>query len=69
MQQHAAGAMSRHTDGRVESPSVYRDRTEEWYYPQQDSNKRARFLLGMNETAPPGESESSLKYYGMGDVR
>ena len=54
---------------RVDSPSVYRDRTEEWYYPQQDSNKRARFLLGMNETAPEGETESSLRYYGMGDAR
>ena len=54
---------------RVESPSVYRDRTEEWYFPQLESNKRARFLLGMNETAPEGESETSLKYYGMGDVR
>lgn len=54
---------------RVEHPNIYRDRTEEWYYPQQESNKRARFMLGMNETAPEGETESSLKYYGMGDVR
>ena len=48
---------------------MFRDRTEEWFFPQQASNKRARYLLGMNETAPPGETESSLRYYGMGDVR
>lgn len=48
---------------------MFRDRTEEWYYPQLESNKRARYLLGMNETAPPGETESSLQYYGMGTVR
>lgn len=58
-----------HHVSRVETPNIYRDRTEEWYYPQQESNKRARFMLGMNETAPEGETESSLKYYGMGDVR
>ncbi|EIE19504.1 hypothetical protein COCSUDRAFT_61172 [Coccomyxa subellipsoidea C-169] len=59
----------KHHYNRVETPNIYRDRTEEWYYPQQESNKRARYMLGMNETAPEGETESSLKYYGMGDVR
>lgn len=54
---------------REEHPSVFRDRTEEWYYPQLDANKRARWILGMNETMPPNETESSLKYYGMGTVR
>ena len=50
-------------------PSVFRDRTEEWYYPQLEANKRARWILGMNETMPPNETESSLKYYGMGPAR
>ena len=48
---------------------MFRDRTEEWYYPQLEANKRARWILGMNETLPPNETESSLKYYGMGTVR
>ena len=38
---------------RSEHPNVFRDRTEEWWHPQQGANARARFLLGMNETAPP----------------
>jgi len=54
---------------RGDHPNIYRDRTEEWYYPQLESNKRARYLLGMNETAPPGETPSSLAYYGMGSAR
>ena len=54
---------------REEHPSVFRDRTEEWYYPQLEANTRARWILGMNETMPPNETESSLKYYGMGTVR
>ena len=48
---------------------MFRDRTEEWYYPQLEANTRARWILGMNETMPPNETESSLKYYGMGTVR
>ncbi len=48
---------------------MFRDRTEEWYYPQLEANKRARWILGMNETMPPNETESSLKYYGMGTAR
>ena len=48
---------------------MFRDRTEEWWHPQQGANARARFLLGMNETAPPGETAASLVYYGMGTAR
>ena len=48
---------------------MFRDRTEEWWHPQQGANARARFLLGMNETAPPGETPSSLAFYGMGTAR
>ena len=48
---------------------MFRDRTEEWWHPQQGANARARFLLGMNETAPPGETQSSLAFYGMGAAR
>ena len=48
---------------------MFRDRTEEWWHLQQGANARARFLLGMNETAPPSETESSLRFYGMGTAR
>ena len=66
--QSISEACSAH-ERRSENPNVFRDRTEEWWHPQQGANARARFLLGMNETAPPGETPSSLAFYGMGTAR